>query len=1141
MTCSLCKHDNSDLAFFCSQCGAALNSGQEAQCNKCGARNAPGQGFCSACGDDPEASNRPADPQLAVRVPFTPAHLVQRILAEKQALESRGVPEGERKTVTALFSDIKGSTDLMQDLDPDEALAIVDPALQLMMEAVHQYEGYVVQCQGDGIFALFGAPIANEDHALRAIRAALLMQEKIAGYRDQLTIQGKPALQIRVGLNTGEMVLRSIRRDDLQLDYNAIGHSINLAARIQTFASPDGVAVGEETFKLADGFFDFRSLGPKQVKGVREPVEIREVTGGNEQLRTRFDVSERRGLTGFVGREKEFALLDDAMRRVLSGRGQVVALVGEPGVGKSRLFHEFKLSLGQGWHVLQTACVSYARSFPFAPLRELLSNYFDLAAEDPDTVRHQKVLAKCISLDSNLEESTPYICSLLGISGLQAATLQQVGPDLRRRRMFEAIDLLFSRMSSAMPVALIFEDMQWTDVETEEFLVAFGQRLAAYQILLLVNYRSEYKHRWKGFSNFTEISISPLTSAATEALLRSILGDGPKLVSIKRAITDLTEGNPFFVEELLRGLFERGVLQHQNDGGVSVIAALVGQLSTMKVPNTVQGVLASRIDALGVPEKELLQRLSVLGREFSLNLVEAFGERAEGELEEQLEQLEHSGFVYSADSTATSAFMFKHSLTQQVAYSSIPAERRKLLEGRAGSAIERVFANRLQDHYAELAYHYGRSANLDKAIEYLSLGGDQAAQIGAFPAAMVQFESGLKLLEALPSTPLREAKELSLRFSRANALWMSRGPASPEVPGELKRALALIGPNSDPMQTFLVLRSSVQVSCNRAEYVDALQHCERLISFAHQLDFPVFNLLSFFTRSNVRLLVGELSSAQRDFEEAIALYDPLRSVLPLPATNLALISLATYGPLLCILGYPDRALRISEDTIVAARSPGTKYLLPYVTYFAGFVRLMRGDVVGARQRADESITLAAEVGFPTVLAAANVLRGWSLAHAGQFEESVKMIREGIVEFERTTGKVWHATLNGILLDVLVRARRLEEASELADESIRFVDLSGERLTLPELWRLKGNICLSRPANDLIEAEACFRRSVEIARAQDARFFELRGAKALASLACKNGQRGEVRVMLADMYGWFTEGFDTADLKESKALLVKLGA
>ncbi len=1134
MICEACQHDNPDSSFFCSRCGLQLNPGKLRACANCGTWNTIESRLCYQCGTELDGFDAGSLAQSAHR---PVRHLLQRIFAEKQALGARGVPEGERKIVTALFSDIQGSTDLMQDLDPDEARTIVDPSLQLMIDAVEQHQGFVVASQGDGIFALFGAPVANEDHALQALRAAISMQQSIAAYGARLAAQNKPRLAIRVGLNTGEMVLRSIPRGDLQLEYNAIGHAVNLAARIQTFAPAGGIAVGEETFKLSEGYFEFRSIGRQAVKGVREPVEIRELTGVG-RLHSRFELSARRGLLPLVGREEELATLRTAMGRVLSGRGQVVAVVGEPGVGKSRLFHEFKSSLGAEWRLLETSAVSHAKPFPYVPLRELLTRYFDLAPEDVDQVRREKVLKKSLSIDSRLADAVPHLCSLLGISGPDDMQLQGIGEQVRQRLMLNAIERLLAADSRKGPLAIIFEDVHWIDARSEEFLKIFAHHLAPYRILLLINRRPEYQNRWSDGADFTEISLKPLTNTATENLLSSMLGDGPNLVSVKNLIAGLTEGNPFFAEELVRDLLEKGVLRRE-DGGTFAVSESPGGLPAMKVPTTLQGVLASRIDALAPSNKELLQRLSIFGREFPLSLLRPFADRTAGELQRELEQLQHSGFIETLDSEAAPAFEFRHSLTQQVAYNSMTVDRRKVMHERAARAIEEVYASRLQDHYAELAYHYGRSPNLDKAVDYLGSAGNQAVMMAAVNQAIGHFKEGLNFLSSLPSSADRDAKELSIRFRLAGALWQSKGPADPEIQTQLNRVVELVKPDTDPTVSFGSLQSSVMLSWVNAEYAEALRRCDRLMSFAERMNFPIITVLSLFVRANVRMLVGELTAAQRGFEEALALYDPMQSVLPEQPTNLAIILLALYGPLLCLLGYPDRAITVCENTITMARSRSTKFHLAYVIYFAGFVRMLRGDVGGAQRLADEAISLASEFGFSNILAGARVLSGWSLAHGGAFDEGIEIIRESILRFEQTAGRIWHATLNAILLDVLMLAGKVKEAGPVVDESIQFADTFGETVTLAELWRSRGKTSLMGSDKDPARAEECFRRALSIAKQQGARLFQLRAAKDLASLLSNAGRRDEARATLAEICNWFTEGFDTNDLKDAKALLDKL--
>src|SRR4029450_10258114 len=439
---------------------------------------------------------------------YTPLHLAERILAEQAAMDARGLTEGERKTITALFADLKGSTALIEGLDPEEARAIIDPALQLMMDAVHQYEGYVAQALGDGIFALFGAPIAHEDHPQRALYAALRMQEEMHRYNDTLREQGHPPLLMRVGVNTGEVVVRSIRKEDLHTDYVPVGHSTNLAARMEQLAAPGSILVTEQTQKLTVGYFAFKAVGKTQVRGVAEPLPIYEVTGAGP-LRTRLQVSAQRGLPRFVGRCSELEQLRRPLEHATAGHGQIVGVMGEPGVGKSRLFYEFKLTSYSGSLVLQPYSVSYGKASPYLPLIELLKSYFQLQPQDDERQRKEKIAGKVLILDRSLEDTLAYLFALLGVED-QPSPLQQMDPQIRRRRTFDAIKKIFLRESLKQPLILTFEDPHWIDSQTQGFLDSLSESVASARMLLLTNYRPEYRHEWETKTYYTQLRLAPL-------------------------------------------------------------------------------------------------------------------------------------------------------------------------------------------------------------------------------------------------------------------------------------------------------------------------------------------------------------------------------------------------------------------------------------------------------------------------------------------------------------------------------------------------------------------------------------------------------------------------------------------------------
>ena len=687
---------------------------------------------------DGQAASPPSNgpPQSQAPVSYTPQHLAERILAEQAAMESRGAANGERKTITALFADLKGSTALIEGLDPEDARAIIDPALQLMMDAVHRYDGYVAQALGDGIFALFGAPLAHEDHPQRALYAALRMQEEMRGYGDQVRLKHGVPLQMRVGVNTGEVVVRSIRKDDLHTDYVPVGHSTNLAARMEQMATPGSIVISEYTRKLTEGYFDLKALGAADIKGVEAPLNVYEVLGAGP-LRTRLQVSARRGLTRFVGRQSEMDQLQRALDHAKEGHGQIVGVMGEPGLGKSRLFYEFKLASQSGCLVLEAFAVSHGQASPYLPLIELLKEYFEIEPHDTERKRREKVNGKVLTLDRHLEEIVPYLFALLGIDAPDSS-LQQMDAQIRRKRTFEALKKLFLRESLNQPLLLLFEDLHWLDTETQGCLDVFSESVASAQVLLLVNYRPEYRQEWGTKTYYTQLRLAPLGKAEAEELLTFLLGKDASLNALKPLILEKTEGTPFFMEEVVQTLAEEGALI----GGHGQYH-LETTPTELHISPTVQGVLSARIDRLAGEEKELLQKLSVIGRQFPVSLIKHVVPQPEAEMYRVLSSLQAKEFLYEQPAFPEVEYLFKHALTQEVAYGTVLQEQRKTLHEKTGQALEALYTESLSEHFGELARHYSRSGNAEKAVEYLRLASHQAVQRSAHDEAIRHLNAAL--------------------------------------------------------------------------------------------------------------------------------------------------------------------------------------------------------------------------------------------------------------------------------------------------------------------------------------------------------------------------------------------------------------
>ena len=547
---------------------------------------------------------------------YTPPHLTEKILASRAALE------GERKQVTILFADLKDSTELIRDLDPEAAQQLLDPALRHMMEAVHRYEGTVNQVLGDGIMALFGAPIAHEDHALRACYAALAMQAAMRESTEEVRRTHGLEMRIRVGLNSGEVVVRAIG-NDLHMDYSAVGQTTHLAARMEQLATPGSVRMTAATLRLVEGLVRVDALGQVPVKGLAEPVEVFELVGASA-IRGRLQASIARGLTRFVGREREIETMGQTLARSAAGNGQVVAVVGEAGVGKSRLMYEFVHShRTEGWLVLESASVSYGKATPYFPIIDLLKRYAHVEEHDDARTIRARVTGQVLTLDEPLQEAIPALLSLLNALP-EDSSFQKLDPPQRRQRTLDALKRVLLRESRAQPLVLVFEDLHWIDSETQALLDTLVESLPTARLLLLVNYRPEYQHGWGGKTYYTQLRLDPLPPASAEELLQALLGNDPSFEPLKQLLIARTEGNPFFLEESVRALVETGVLV-----GEPGAHRLVKPLDSLQVPATVQAVLAARIDRLPSEEKRLLQTAAAVGTEVAFSLLQAIAELPE--------------------------------------------------------------------------------------------------------------------------------------------------------------------------------------------------------------------------------------------------------------------------------------------------------------------------------------------------------------------------------------------------------------------------------------------------------------------------------------------------------------------------------
>jgi class 3 adenylate cyclase/tetratricopeptide (TPR) repeat protein len=1126
MLCAKCNNDNPADASFCESCGSKL----ELACPACKASLSLGARFCKKCGTAVGA----ARPASASTNPISSYQI--KVATDRDSISQH--IDGERKTVTALFADIKGSMDLMEDLDPEEARAIVDPALTLMIDAVRRYDGYIVQSTGDGIFALFGAPVAQEDHPQRALYAALRMQEEMRRYSTRLREVGNPPLEARVGINTGEAVVRSIKTGDAHTEYTPIGHSTSLASRMQTLAPTGSIAVTEATRKLCAGYFNFKALGPTRVKGVAEPVNVYEVTGLGP-IRTRLQRSAGRGYSKFVGRQREIEAMKHAAEQTNTGHGQIVAAMGEPGVGKSRLLFEFKAISQSGWMVLEAFSVSHGRASAFLPVIDLLWSYFKITTDDDERSRREKVTGRVLALDRSLEDALPYLYGLLGLTD-ENNQVAEIEAQTRKRRALDAIKRILLRESLNQPLMVIFEDLHWIDGESQAFLNLLADSIGTARILMLVNYRPEYRHEWGHKTYYTQLRLDPLGKESADEMLTALLGDGPEIPPLKRLIIEKTEGNPFFMEETVLVLLDEGALVRNGT------TKLTRPMNQLKIPPTVQAILAARIDRLTPDQKDLLQTLAVIGTEFKLGLVGKVTAKPGPELEPILSELQLGEFIYEQPAFGDVEYIFKHALTHAVAYRSVLNERRRILHERIGVALESMYSESLDDHLAELAHHYARSGNPTKAVEYCLQALQYCAAQGSNGEAVAQFETGLEQLQKLPDDDRRAELELDLRNAAFDALILIKGYASREAERSSVRAIELcLRPGINPEKTWRALSGVFGLRLSRPHLRKACELGAELVARAEEQGRAELIVHAVNGLALARNDSGEFEIAAQHFERGWSLWDSIgRPVTDLMQQRAGLMTHPAFNRIvsgwnLWFLGYPDRALERIDVATALAKESGSKAALENVHYFAAYIYQLCREPQHTRQRAEAALVLATESGNVSGRAISEIYLGWADAMAGDLEDGVARIRQYLSEMKAGGSSLFEDRCLTLIVTALGRLGRFDEGLRTIEESLPFFESTGQRFYEAEVHRLKGELLLAQDASNAAPAVQCFRTALDISRRQKAKSWELRATTSLARLLDQQRRRDEARTMLLEIYNWFSEGFDTADLKDAKALLEDL--
>jgi tetratricopeptide (TPR) repeat protein len=980
---------------------------------------------------------------------------------------------------------------------------------------------------GDGIMALFGAPVAHEDHAVRACYAALRMQDAVKTYADEARRTTGLPPSIRVGLNSGEVVVRSIG-SDLRMDYTAVGQTTHLAARMEQAALPGTIVITADTLKLSEGWVQVTPLGPVPVKGLREPAEVFEVTGAGS-ARTRLQAAAARGLTRFVGRDAEMDQLRHALELARAARGQVVAVVGEPGLGKSRLFREFTRSHRvHGWLLLEGAAVSYAKATAYQPIAHLLREYFGI--EPRDDARHirEKVTGKLLTLDRTLE---PYLPALLALVDMPVddETWRVLDQSQRRHRTLDGLKRVLLRESQTQPVIAVFEDLHWIDGETQAFLDSLVESVPSARLLLLVNYRPEYQHAWGSRTYYTQIRLDPLSPESAEGFLEAMLGAEPNLLPLKRLLIDRTEGNPFFMEESVRSLVETQVLV-----GVRGAYRLARALPESHVPVTVQAVLAARIDRLAPEDKRLLQTASVIGGDVPFALLLAVSELPEDALRTGLARLQTAELLYESSLFPEPEYAFKHALTNEVVYRSLLQDRQRILHARILDALEMLHRDRLIEHIEQLAHHAVRGARWDRAVPYLRQAAEKAEARSANREAIALFEQALAALRHLPENSETLSEALDIRIALGPCLSNIYTPGGSEFEASYVAARELCRRLDDRARLFPTLWGLWHVSFNRGLHREARGLAEGLLSLARERGDPVLLLEAHHALWPTLYGSGDLEAAELHIREGLTQYDPQRhrayaSIYGGHDTGVCCLDFAALTA--WTQGYPDRAVRYNQEALRLAgllSHPGSTAL---ALYYAAWVHYQRGESAAAVEKA-----LAVRDTGPGLQTGG---RAALLARLGLEEPLEESELDQLHENLRSPWWLWTRTFASCLLaEAYARAGRSDRGltvlAEIPEPALEMVYAS-------EVYRCRGELLLSQGHAPASHAEHCFRTAIELARRGVCHSLELRAVTNLNRLLQRQGKREDARHMLGQIHSWFTEGFDTADLRTARTLLGELSA
>jgi class 3 adenylate cyclase/predicted ATPase len=1050
--------------------------------------------------------------------------------------EPKSQDSAERRQVTVMFSDLVGSTAMSARMDPEDLREVMTAYQKCVAETVRRFGGFVAKYMGDGVLVYFGYPQAHEDDAERALRAGLELVAAVAA------INSDAPLQTRVGIATGMVVVGDLIGSGEAQERGIVGETPNLAARLQGIAEPNSVVVAEGTRRLVGNLFELEDLGPKNLKGITGLVHAWAALRASA-AEGRFEALHASGLTELVGREEELELLLRRWSRAKTGEGHVVLLSGEAGIGKSRLTAALLERLASEPHMrLRYFCSPQHTDSAFYPIIGQMERSAGFAHDDTQQAKLDKLDALLAQTSTSTQDAA-LVAEMLSLPNDGRYPVLDLASQQRRQKTLEALTAQLAGLAGLHPVLMIFEDAHWTDPTSLE---AFGRtvdRIKTLPVLLIVTFRPEFNAPWAGQSHVTSLTLSRLGEREAAAIVGRLVGNKELAPEVMAEIVERTDGIPLFVEEMTKA-----VLEAEGEGGARRTVAAVPS-PALAVPASLHASLMARLDRLG-PAKEVAQIGAAIGREFSHAMLAAVVRQPEAELGSVLDRLIAAGLLFRQGVPPQATYLFKHALVQDAAYGTLLREPRRALHARIAEALESQFADIAESQLELLARHCTEAGLIEKASGLWGKAGLRSLERSALVEAAAQFTSALDQIATLPATPALRREQIKLQVAVTNSLMHIKGFSAPETKAATERARLLIEqaetlgePLEDPLLLFSVLYGFCAANFIAFNGDVARDLAAQFLALAEKQRATIPLLVGHRLVGPSSLLTGDIVDGRAHYDQALALYDAAehRSLATRFGYDIRVSILSFRSVALWMLGYPEAALLDVDQALKDARETGHAPSLMFALASTSVTHLLLRNYATANARADELVAVADEKSAPFWKAWGRTIQGCVLVLTGKPSDAIQQITAGITAFQ-STGATWGLpTWLLHLAKAYADLRQFEDAWRCIDEAILAVEKNRERWWEVEVNRVAGEIALKSPAPDSAKAEAYFERALTVARAQQAKSWELRPATSMARLWRDQRKPQQARELLAPVYGWFTEGFDTLDLKEAKALIDELAS